>query len=710
MKIFKNLWKKNEGRLPETGSDKKSQIIGKGNFSSGFLRRTPLRSTKVQVRFMVSFLLVSIIPLAIVGYVAISKSGSAVEDKIESYSSELLKVTGTYLDIQTSKYLDINKEVSLSDLVQKDLLIIDKMNEQDRNRTIQSIERYLTNKYLSDSDVIFSMIISGDRIIKYGPGNVLPQEERDRIYKLAVDSGGTAKDFKPLCFALKLDNTQAIIYANNITDVLSGSQIGVMITAIDEKYLSETYRDVKIAEGSDVYIVTDEGFIASSLDSGKTGTVLSDESLLKQIIQSSENNSSFHYNNTLVSSKKLSPSGWRLVSQIPYTYLYKETKGIEYYVILFVALCFAMSMAAAWLITRSIAVPVKKLVDAMKQAKKGDLTISVRDNNRDEIAILFDNFNQMLSNMRQLMIKVRDSANQVISGASEVAVSAGQSYTFSQQIAVTVRQIAEGSANQAENISGSAQQMGYLSNDILEVGTIMQKVSDSLTRTKSLNQGIQGHIESLNDKALKTSNITQKVVGDILELNGVMQEIGKITNLIASISEQTNLLSLNAAIEAARAGEAGRGFAVVAEEVKKLSDQSANASRSIAGLLDNIQKKTKQTANEASKAINIVQEQTEAVQQANGSFNGIFESMDGIISLLNQMSQCVNKMMASKDSALSSMESISAVSEEFAATAEEVSASTEDHIHASEKLAELAKQINELANGLEEMIRNFRIE
>ncbi|NLU53166.1 MAG: methyl-accepting chemotaxis protein [Clostridiaceae bacterium] len=710
MKIFSIFKKKNEGRLPKTGSGKNKQDVVKEKFPAEALKRTPLRRTKIQVRFMVSFLLVSIIPLALVGYVSISMSSNAVEDKIESYSSELLKVTGTYLDIQTSKYLDVNKEVSLSDLIQKDLLIIDNMSDMDRNRTIQSIERYLTNKFIKDTNVICSMIIAGDRTLKYGPANALPQEERDRIYKMAVESGDTAKNFIPLSFALKLDNTQAIVYANNITDALSGNHIGVMITVVDEKYLSEAYRDVKIAEGSDVYIVTDEGLIASSLDRSKTGTLLSDDDLLKQIIQSSETNLTFNYNNTMVSSKKLSPSGWHLVSQIPYSYLYKESRSIQSYVIFFVALCFAMSMAAAWLITRTIAKPVKKLVEAMKKAKEGDLTIRVIDKNGDEIAMLFDNFNQMLSNMRQLMIKVRDSAKQVINGASQVAVSADQSYAFSQHIASTVQQIAEGSSNQAENIAGSAQQMGNLSNDIQEVGNIMNEVSDSLNKTKSMNQGIQGHIEILNEKALKTSDITQRVVNDILELNGVMQEIGKITNLISSISEQTNLLSLNAAIEAARAGEAGRGFAVVAEEVKKLSEQSGNASRTIAELLGNIQKKTKQTASQAREAINIVHEQTEAVRIANGSFNSIFESMDGIISLLHQMNQCVDKMMDSKDKALSAMESISAVSEEFAATAQEVSSSSQEHIYGSEKLAQLAKQISELANGLEQMIMNFRIE
>lgn len=674
------------------------------------LKKSIFRRAKIQVRLMLSFLALSIIPLAVIGLLSTNMSSSAVEGKIESYSSELLKVTGEYVDLQTAALLDINKEIILSDLVQKDLVIIDRMNDFDRNQTVQAIDRYLTNKFIKVNEVISSVIMTPDRTFKYGSTSVLSNEEWQELYNMTVEFGGGSTEVKTLCLNKTREKRNIIIYANNITEVLTENNIGVMITVIDEEYLYDSFKDVQIAEGSNVYIVNNEGVIVSGVNREEVGTTISDNVLLEKIKECAQNNDTSHINETLISARQLSPSGWYLVSQIPYSYLYRESVSIQQFVLVVIGICLAMSFFVAWFITRTIAVPLKKLVEAMKKAKEGDLTLSVNDANRDEVAVLFDNFNQMLSNIKELMLRVRSAAKQVLEGATAVSNSAEQSFSYSQQMAATVQQIAEGSTNQAENTVESVSQMSSLSSDIQEVGNIMQGVSESLHKTRSMGDGIQNHVQLLNEKALETSNITQKVVKEIMELNADMQKIGDITNLIANISEQTTLLSLNAAIEAARAGEAGRGFAVVADEVKKLSDQTKEASQAINNLLVNIQEKSQKTADQVTGAIKIVDEQTDAVKDANNSFKEVFESLQTIIDRIADLGDCVDKMMISRDKASEAMEVVSSVSEEFAATAQEVSASTEEHIESSEKLSELAKHIKEQADGLERMILNFKIE
>ncbi|MGI6085147.1 MAG: methyl-accepting chemotaxis protein [Acetivibrionales bacterium] len=731
MKILKPLQGKISKKSSAKAGSSSIQNISENEFSYS-LKSVFLRRTKIQSRFMLSFLGLSIIPLVCFGFLAASMSGNAVVSKIESYSNELLRSTVAYVDVETSRVLEINKEVILSDLIQKDMKIMGQMSDAEKNQTSKAIERFILNKFLKDEKVICSIIMGEDnRAFKYGSTSVLSNEEWDNIKQKVIEFGGGtretdidednseekaieisagAKDVLTFCMGKKLENQNAIIYANNIIDTLTGKHLGVMITLIDEAYLTEAYKDLNIAEGSHAYIINNDGTIISSLKPEEIDTVIPDNTLVTKIVAASAENDSFHVEERMIASKQLSPSGWHLVAEIPYSYLYKESNSIRNFVIVFIIAVFILSLVLAWLITKSIIHPLKKLVSVMKKAEEGDLTLRVLDNNKDEVAMLFESFNQMLANIKLLVNKVRESAKQVLEGAANVSVSSSQSFTFSQQISSAIQQIAEGSTNQAADTVESVRHMENLSSDIHEVEEIVEDVSESLDKTKSMSEDVQKHIVLLNEKALETSDITEKVVGDILELNIDMKEIGKITNMIASVSEQTNLLSLNAAIEAARAGEAGRGFAVVADEVKKLSDQSSEASRAISDLVEKIQNKAQTTANQASGAARIVGEQTTAVQTANKSFDEIFSHMENIFSLMQRMSQCVDKMMASREKASLSMQNVSAVSEEFAATSEEVSASTEEQISSIEKLSELAQQINSLAIGLDHMIANFKVE
>ncbi|MCX7773529.1 MAG: hypothetical protein N2376_10510 [Clostridia bacterium] len=132
------------------------------------LKKAVLRKTKIQTRLIISFLVLSIIPLACIGYLAVSMSGSAVVSKIESYSAELVNRTGEYLDLKTSEILSVNKEITLSDSIQKDLPIMDQMTDLERNQVAKAIERYMLNKFIKDEHVICSILPSSATDFKYG--------------------------------------------------------------------------------------------------------------------------------------------------------------------------------------------------------------------------------------------------------------------------------------------------------------------------------------------------------------------------------------------------------------------------------------------------------------------------------------------------------------------------------------------------------------
>jgi methyl-accepting chemotaxis protein len=184
------------------------------------------------------------------------------------------------------------------------------------------------------------------------------------------------------------------------------------------------------------------------------------------------------------------------------------------------------------------------------------------------------------------------------------------------------------------------------------------------------------------------SSTTKEGAEKVKALGAKSEQIGNIVETINGISEQTNLLALNAAIEAARAGEAGRGFAVVADEVRKLAEESQKATAQISGLIGEIQEEIGGAV--ASMDINTTQvdEGVKAVRDSLAAF-------EEIPLLVGQ----VNKAIAQ----------ISAISEENAAGAEEVSASVEEVTSAMQQVASAAQQLSKGASDLKTQVGRFKV-
>jgi len=196
---------------------------------------------------------------------------------------------------------------------------------------------------------------------------------------------------------------------------------------------------------------------------------------------------------------------------------------------------------------------------------------------------------------------------------------------------------------------------------------------------------------------------------DIEKLSSKTKEIMKITSMIEDISEQTNLLSLNAAIEAARAGEAGRGFAVVAKEVRNLADQSKQSTLSITAIIADIQRETQTIVQKVEKGSSIFIQQKEIVEDTDKAFTDMDVSLKGVIEQIQSVNNVIAEVDNYKNNAIESIESIAAITEESAAGAQEVSAIGAEQTASSEKLSQLSKRLLEQVEMLGQKIEHFKI-
>ena len=225
--------------------------------------------------------------------------------------------------------------------------------------------------------------------------------------------------------------------------------------------------------------------------------------------------------------------------------------------------------------------------------------------------------------------------------------------------------------------------------------------------TELTRQGLSS-INNLNEKVADTTALPRILL--TLLSNSMKNSLNwQNIKVIDGIADQTNLLALNAAIEAARAGEMGKGFAVVANEVKKLAEQSIEATKEIAAIINQTQQQTQMTVEQAQRADDIVESQNEAVSATVAVFERISSSMANLSQRINEILNRISEMDSHKNKAIESMQNISAVSQESAASVQEVTASTEEQLAGIEELAAFAQELNDVSIQLTEAINKFKI-
>ena len=186
-------------------------------------------------------------------------------------------------------------------------------------------------------------------------------------------------------------------------------------------------------------------------------------------------------------------------------------------------------------------------------------------------------------------------------------------------------------------------------------------------------------------------------------------KIDEMVDLITNIADQTNLLALNASIEAARAGEAGKGFAVVAEEIRTLSDQSAESVNTINTLLEELQKNTREAMEQSDRVKEFVEKQNYSVSDTRGSFEDIITTVEEVNTAVKGI-KTVNEEMAKGFKEISSLiAGLSAASEENAATAEELSATSEMVTKNVNAISDIQDKMDVAANKLTDIVKRFKV-
>ena len=502
---------------------------------------------------------------------------------------------------------------------------------------------------------------------------------------------------------------------------LSSQRFGFIVIDIQKEELESILADIDFGDGSVTGFVTDSGkeLYSRGAAEGKTrsfeeGTLFTHESFFNESLASEEDSGfmevTYQGEDYLYIYNKSAVCNLTLCSLIPQSVVTGQAERIKTITYTLVVVAVIVALLIGTFITLGIQRNMTAISRKLNQVSEGNLAVKVTAQGRDEFQTLAATATNMIRNNKNLILKLVGMVRELESSAQDVNEASGDINDYSGDITRVIDEISEGMSKQADHAQECVIKTNVLSEKIHDISMVVERVETQIDKTEKMIQHGTELVNVLAGRAQETSDITARVGSTIEVLRKESETINGFVETISSISQQTNLLSLNASIEAARAGEAGRGFAVVAEEIRKLADDSNSAAEEIRNKVSNISVQTITSVNSAKEASSMVASQAEAVEQVIQVFQNMSEQMQELVAGLKEIANTTEAADQERTGTMDAVENISAIIEQTSSGSAHVHDVATELLRSVEKLNQTAQALDSNMNGLKSEIAAFKLE
>lgn len=443
----------------------------------------------------------------------------------------------------------------------------------------------------------------------------------------------------------------------------------------------------------------------------KVGADISDESWASAMLEGTDNFINYRLDNEekqmFVQQNAL--TGWHVGGAMSKSEISNATKPIFISTFIVVCLSIAFFGVILYVIIRTITRSLGSMINAAKTMSAGDLRAKVVSKKKDEIGVLGKAFQKMSDSLRDVLSHIHEKSTSLLASSEELSAVTDENSRATERVSQAAIAVSEGIDKQTAKLVASFDTLEQVSNDIHQIyenTNILTQKAEKAEATADIGQNV---VASTQKQMRTIEGKINELSTDITTVNTYVKEIDEILAVITSISEQTNLLALNAAIEAARAGEHGKGFAVVADEVRKLAEQTNHSSSQVRQIITAIQREASKLATSMDTSHSEVTLGLQMFTQTEENFHEMKTFIEEINDQLHDVLEKSKTISANSHQVVGDMKVIEDISLSSKNEVEAMAQATVKQASAMQEIAATAEALEKYAEELQEEVRTFTL-
>lgn len=601
------------------------------------------------------------------------------------------------------------------------LVEVEAIAEQEavRSMDFEKQKKYLSKRLASNENYLGFGIINADGVAHYLDDTTAELGDRDY-----VKEGFTGKSVMSEITISRVTGEPVILIVSPI-ETVTGEK-ALLLARIDGYYLSKIVEGIKVGDSGYAFMLDANGTIIGHnnhayvkeqynpiKEADETGLKTGRAMAVKEMLANDNGYFSFETEDAGINlmGYHTLDNGWKMGVIALENEMLSGLSKLKTNFIVTTIIVSILGLCISFAISRSVSRPLRHVLRISEGLSEGDFTQEIPEKylkRIDEMGTMARALDRMIDNMREMIVKVSQEATAVNEASCDLMGDVNGVTKHSKQIAGAISEVDRGAQSQtvmAEESASAMEQMAMGIQNVAEVAStiacntdfISQKISES-------NHAVQQSIRRMNEIQQGTTD----ELTIIHKLEKESTEISLISKMITDISDQTNLLALNASIEAARAGDAGKGFAVVAEEVRKLSEQTAESATKINVLIERVQSYTLEVVKAAESGEDNVERGLASIEAVGERFEEMVQAVGEIAGQIEEMNASAEQMSANTEEVSASMEEMAATAHAASDYVHEVTDATAEQLKTVAVMNNQTEKLSEMAKRLYEAIQKFK--